>query len=98
MYLANVDLPGKERYYSFNYKNSIHFIFINTEENYEWNSFNITSAQLSWLIKDLETTSIDFIVMVFHRPVYSIKDLQCKVGSQRVRKVLEPFFGSMGLI
>lgn len=41
-YLANVDLPGNERYYSFDYKNQIHFVFLNTDEDWG-DGFEITS-------------------------------------------------------
>ena len=88
-YLVNVDLPGNERYYSFNYKNQIHFVFINTEEY--WNGkFNITPDQKSWLIGDLENNTIDFVVAVFHRPCYSIRNAGRVRDAQNARSVLEP--------
>jgi 2',3'-cyclic-nucleotide 2'-phosphodiesterase (5'-nucleotidase family) len=96
-FLTNVDLPGNERYYSFNYKNSIHFVFINTEENFDWNNFTITSDQASWLIDDLENTAIDFIIAIFHRPMYSIRNSPSKVEAQRVRNTLESLFLKYGV-
>jgi hypothetical protein len=35
-YLANVELPGQEKFYSFDFRDLIHFVIINTNENYEF--------------------------------------------------------------
>jgi predicted phosphodiesterase len=98
-YLANVELPGNERYYSFDYLNQIHFVFINTEE--EWNSsthsFEITTAQYDWLINDLEQNEIDIVVAAYHRPSYSIRDSGRVHDAQEVRSVLEPIFLEYGI-
>lgn len=96
VYLANVNLPRNERYYSFNYKNQIHFIFINTEENWD-GGFAITSDQKSWLVNDLENNSIDFIVAVFHRPCYSIRDSNRVEDAHQVRTILEPLLLQFGV-
>ena len=95
-YLANVELPGNERYYSFDYMDQIHFVVINTEE--EWsNDFKITNDQYNWLINDLETNTIDFIVAMFHRPCYSVRDSGRVSDARRVRTVLEPIFKQYGV-
>ncbi|MFX0115445.1 MAG: metallophosphoesterase family protein [Candidatus Hodarchaeota archaeon] len=95
-YLANVDLPGNERYYSFDYRNRIHFAFINTEEYWD-QGFNISSEQKSWLINDLAANSIDFVVAVFHRPAYSVLRIDRVTEAQAVRDVLEPIFQQYGV-
>ncbi|MHA2364081.1 MAG: metallophosphoesterase family protein [Candidatus Hodarchaeales archaeon] len=90
-YLANVDFPSNERYYSFDYNNQIHFVFINTEENWD-HDFLITPDQETWLVNDLDNNSIDFVVAVFHRPAYSVRDYNRIQDANRVRSVLEPIF------
>jgi predicted phosphodiesterase len=95
-YLANVDLPGNERYYSFDYKNQIHFVFLNTDEDWA-DGFEITSYQKSWLIHDLEENTIDFVVAVFHRPCYSVRDSNRVDDAKSVRTVLKPLFLKHGV-
>ena len=48
-YLENVELPGNERYYSFDFNDQIHFVIINTGEFWEGGTFNITPEQQSWI-------------------------------------------------
>jgi predicted phosphodiesterase len=69
-YIANVELPGNERFYSFDYEDQIHFVFINTEEyfNEVSGNFEITAEQESWLINDLESNTRNFTIVAFHRP------------------------------
>ncbi|UCG04336.1 MAG: metallophosphoesterase [Candidatus Heimdallarchaeota archaeon] len=95
-YLANVELPGNERYYSFDFMNQIHFVFINTEEDWS-DGFSITTDQNNWLINDFETNTLDFIIAVFHRPCYSIRDSGRVHAAQQVRNVLEPLFLQYGV-
>ncbi|MFX1508583.1 MAG: metallophosphoesterase family protein, partial [Promethearchaeota archaeon] len=82
-YLANVELPGNEIYYSFDYNNQIHFVFINSDEISDEN-------QMSWLINDLETNTLDFVSLVLHRPVYSVRDSSRVAAAQSIRAVIEP--------
>ncbi|MHA2315014.1 MAG: metallophosphoesterase family protein [Candidatus Hermodarchaeia archaeon] len=69
-----VDTPGEtELHYGFTYE-GIHFVFLNTE--YEWNAgqFTCSSGQMSWFSSYLaDTTAEAFIVAVFHRPAWSIR-------------------------
>ncbi len=95
-YLANVELPGNERYYSFDYMNQIHFVFINTEENWT-GQFDITTDQYNWLINDLENNTLEFVVAVFHRPCYSVRDPGRVDDAQEVRSVLDPIFIDYGV-
>jgi 3',5'-cyclic AMP phosphodiesterase CpdA len=92
-YMKNVDLPGNERYYSFDFNDQIHFIIINTDEFWEGGdegTFDITAEQQSWIENDLEKNSIDFVVAVFHRPCYSIRRTSRVEAAQEIRRVLEP--------
>ncbi len=99
VYETNVDLPENERYYSFDYMNQVHFVIINTEENWNDNthSFDITTEQKSWLLNDLETNEIDFVIAVFHRPCYSVRDSNRVHDAQQVRVVLEPILLQYGV-
>jgi len=60
-------LPDSEDYYSVNYAN-IHCIILNTQ-------IDLYGAQRDWLINDLAVassdTTIDWIIVNFHRPPYS---------------------------
>jgi len=72
------DFPNNERFYSFDIE-GVHFIFLNTEEYFhETNDeFTCTEEQRTWLLSDLDTTSLDqFVVAVFHRPAFSISETQ----------------------
>ncbi len=95
-YLANVELPGNERYYSFNYLNQIHFVFINTEEDWT-GEFAITTDQYDWLINDLTINTLEFVVAVFHRPCYSVRDAGRVQDAKDVRTVLDPIFMEYGV-
>ena len=75
-----VDAPGEtELYYSFDYE-GVHFIFLNTEDYFDdvqfgTNLFNCSEAQMTWLLSDLSNTEPDdFIVAVFHRPLWSVRE------------------------
>jgi 3',5'-cyclic AMP phosphodiesterase CpdA len=95
-YLENVELPGNERYYSFDFMNQIHFVFINTEEDWT-GEFSITTDQNDWLINDLTTNTLEFIVAVFHRPCYSVRDAGRVQDAKDVRLVLDPIFIEYGV-
>jgi hypothetical protein len=63
-----------EQYYSFDYQN-IHFISLGTEEEYLDMSNDKAKEQLAFVQSDLEKASsnpnIDWIVVYFHRLMYS---------------------------
>ena len=92
-YMANVEMPGNERYYSFDY-NKIHFVIINTEEY--WNSgadeFAITAEQEQWIIDDLSSNTQNFTIASFHRPAYSVRSTSRVNDAAGIREVLEPIF------
>jgi 3',5'-cyclic AMP phosphodiesterase CpdA len=99
VYLNNIDLPGNERYYSFDF-NQIHFITINTEEfwvGWDDGTFDISDDQVSWIIDDLENHLDDFVIVFFHRPAYSIRRPSRVVAAQEVRRVLEPLLLDYGV-
>ena len=64
---------GTELYYSFD-ANEMHFIFLNTEHDWDADEYKCSAEQYAWLESDLESTEEDdFVVVVFHRPPYSIR-------------------------
>jgi len=72
-YSAVIDTPGEnERWYSLDYE-GVHFISLNTEEYFASGEFICSTDQMDWLLFDLSTTQTeDIIVVMFHRPCYSV--------------------------
>lgn len=97
-YMANVEMPGNERYYSFDF-NQIHFIVINTEEFWDDDDyfFDITTEQKNWIIDDLSNDNSNFTIALFHRPMYSIRSTYRVENAQEISKVLEPIFIEYGV-
>lgn len=94
-YLANVELPGNEMYYSFDVHNQIHFVFLNNNE-YS-GSLGMTTDQLDWLKHDLDTNALENIIVVYHRPSYSVRSHSRVLDAQEVRNSLESLFISHGV-
>ena len=69
-YLAHFDLPGNERWYSFDFENA-HFAVLDSQAIVNGNTED-TLAQAEWLEADLQASQgQDFIFVSFHHPVYS---------------------------
>ena len=67
-----VDEPGEtELYYSFD-RGGIHFIVLNTVEEWDEDVFTCPEAQMDWLEGDL-AREYNFTVVTFHNPAYSIR-------------------------
>jgi len=84
------ELPGNEKWYSFDYEN-VHFIGLDTETN-------LYGEQRTWLINDLQEVSqnpdIDWKIVFLHRPPYS----SGSHGSQMdVRNAWCPLFEEYGV-
>ncbi|MHA2151783.1 MAG: metallophosphoesterase family protein [Candidatus Thorarchaeota archaeon] len=92
-----VDEVGEtELYYSFDYE-GIHFIVLNTEDEFLSDTFNCSEAQMSWLLADLANTEPDdFIVVTFHRPAYSIRSDRWAQG-ETVRDEFHGIFSANGV-
>jgi hypothetical protein len=66
-----IDQPGEtELYYSFD-SNGIHFIFLNTAQEWDEEDYTCPTAQMNWLEDDLAGNH-EFIVVSFHYPAWSI--------------------------
>jgi len=64
---------GTELYYSFD-ANGTHFIFLNTEHDWVDDEYDCSATQMTWLEAELDSIEEDdFVVVVFHRPPYSIR-------------------------
>ena len=75
-----VDEPGEtELHFSFDHE-GVHFIILNTEDFFDdgefgTDVFNCSEAQMTWLLGDLAGTEPDdFVVVVWHRPAWSVRD------------------------
>jgi N-acetylneuraminic acid mutarotase/predicted phosphodiesterase len=67
-----VDTPGEtELHYSFDME-GIHFIFLNTVEEWDEDNYTCPEDQMDWLMNDL-TGNYEFIVVSFHNPMYSVR-------------------------
>ncbi|MHA2064926.1 MAG: metallophosphoesterase [Candidatus Thorarchaeota archaeon] len=67
-----VDTEGEtELYYSFDWQ-GIHFVMLNTVEEWDDDNYTLQAAQMDWLMEDL-AGNYEFIVVSFHNPMYSIR-------------------------
>ncbi|MHA7943935.1 choice-of-anchor D domain-containing protein [Formosa sp. 3Alg 14/1] len=57
---------GTEAYYSFDYAN-IHFIVLDSHQS----SREVGGSQYNWALTDIQNTTQDWIVALFHHPAYS---------------------------
>ena len=64
-------LGETELYYSFD-SNGIHFIFLNTAQEWDEEDYTCPTAQMTWLEDDLAGNH-EFIVVSFHYPAWSIR-------------------------
>ncbi len=82
-----------EQYYSFNYKN-IHFLALSTET-----PFTVNSAQYKFVNNDLSKTAsnpnIDWIIVYYHRPMYTLPTTHVAISS--LRSTYHPLFEQYGV-
>jgi predicted phosphodiesterase len=80
-------------YYSFDYQN-IYFIVLSTEV-----SFNINSAQYKFVKNDLSKAAsdqnIDWIVVYYHRPMYTLPSTHAAISA--LRSMYHPLFEQYGV-
>lgn len=96
-YMENVEMPGNERYYSFDH-NQVHFIVINTEEFWTSGSLELTTEQETWIINDLSSNQdANLTIAMFHRPFYSIRSESRADDALAIRTILEPIFIEYGV-
>ena len=92
-----VDEEGEnELYYSFTFER-IHFIVLNTEDEFTGDAFNCSEAQMSWLLADLAATDPDDIIVVtFHRPAFSVRSDRWAQG-ETIRDEFHGVFNEHGV-
>jgi predicted MPP superfamily phosphohydrolase len=82
-----------EQYYSFDYQN-VHFIALSTET-----PFAVNSAQYNFVKNDLSKAAsdpnIDWIVVYYHRPMYTIPSTHSAISS--LRSTYHPLFEQYGV-
>lgn len=91
-YLANVENPGNEIYYSFNSpQNDTHFIVLNSD--YYFNDNNVTrqEEQQAWLENDLVSNTLDRIIVMFHRPYWGANPARAGTEYELLRPVWHEF-------
>jgi N-acetylneuraminic acid mutarotase/predicted phosphodiesterase len=67
-----VDTTGEtELYYSFDME-GIHFIILNTVEEWDDDNYTCPAAQMDWLMDDL-AGNYETLIVSFHNPMYSIR-------------------------
>jgi N-acetylneuraminic acid mutarotase len=94
-----IDEPGEtELYYSFDWEN-IHFIFLNTVFNWTGDVYTCTTAQWDWLEADLAANDLEFIIVSFHNPMYSVqKDRPDKwAQAESLRDTFQTLFEENGV-
>lgn len=96
-YMKNVEMPGNERYYSFDH-NQIHFIIINTEEFWNRSFLGLTTEQEAWIIDDLSSNQdANLTIAMFHRPCYSIRSDSRVADASVIRETLTPILLEYGV-
>src|ERR687889_557222 len=82
-----------EQYYSFDYRN-IHFLALSTEI-----PFDVNSAQYKFVNNDVSKAgsnpNIDWIVVYYHRPMYTIPSTHSAISS--LRRTFHPLFEQYGV-
>lgn len=85
---------GTEAYYSFDVAN-IHFIVLDSYES----SRTPGSAMLNWLVSDLQATSADWLIAIWHHPPYSrgSHDSDFELGMIEMRQNVLPILDNYGV-
>ncbi|MFW9793857.1 MAG: kelch repeat-containing protein [Candidatus Thorarchaeota archaeon] len=62
-----------ELYYSFDWQ-GIHFVILDTvhEWNFDENNYTCPEDQMDWLLYDFANNALEFIIVTFHYPMYSV--------------------------
>ncbi|MCC6849492.1 MAG: metallophosphoesterase family protein [Deltaproteobacteria bacterium] len=86
---------GSEAYYSFDYGN-VHFVVLDSEHNAK----AAGSPMMLWLEADLQATTADWVVALFHRPPYSkglLHDSDVEVEEITMRTNVVPMLEDYGV-
>jgi calcineurin-like phosphoesterase family protein/purple acid phosphatase-like protein len=86
---------GTEAYYSFDYAN-IHFIVLDSEQP----PTSSSTPMLTWLVSDLQSTTADWVIAMWHRPPYSkglLHDSDSEANEIDMRQYANPILESYGV-
>ena len=86
---------GTEAYFSFDYAN-IHFIVLDSEQP----PASSSTPMLTWLTSDLQSTTADWVVAMWHRPPYSkglLHDSDSETSEVDMRQFVNPILESYGV-
>jgi predicted phosphodiesterase len=83
LFFKNFELPNNERWYTVDFE-KIHFIVLNSNS-----SLSRRSKQYKWLESDLKKNTTNFVVLIFHHPLFSCGP---HGGSPQLRASLTPLF------
>ena len=84
----NAPAGDEEKYYSFDWANA-HFVALDTNLDY-----NTGSVQHEWLLSDLESTTLPWILVFFHHPAYNSGE---HGSTSRILDHLVPVFEAHGV-
>ncbi|WP_168203992.1 PKD domain-containing protein [Aliikangiella coralliicola] len=86
---------GHEAYFSFDYGN-IHIVVLNSSDK---EHFDVSGPMDDWLKKDLAKTQAEWLIAVFHHPVYgkSGHDSDTEINMIKMREVFAPILEAHGV-
>jgi Calcineurin-like phosphoesterase/Purple acid Phosphatase, N-terminal domain len=87
---------GTEAYYAFDFGN-VHFIVLDSED---YTPTSTSSPMLTWLEADLQTTTADWVIAVWHRPPYSrglLHNSDVEANEVNMRRFVVPVLESYGV-
>lgn len=86
---------GREAYFSFDYGN-IHVVVLNSSDD---EHFEIAGPMDDWLETDLANTTAEWLITVFHHPVYakSGHDSDTEYNMVKMREIYLPIFDKHGV-
>jgi predicted phosphodiesterase len=86
---------GTEAYFSFDYAN-LHFIVLDSEQA----PTSSSTPMLTWLVSDLQSTTADWVVAMWHRPAYSkglLHNSDVETNEINMRQFAVPILESYGV-
>ncbi|MBI4582844.1 MAG: alkaline phosphatase [Planctomycetes bacterium] len=100
LFLDYFELPGDERFYSFNY-GSVHFVALDVYQNSDApDNWRLTASQYAWLESDLanaQASGMPWTVVTFHHPALSSAASTSRPWESPLQTDLFPLFDAYGV-